>query len=208
MKFLGYYNDETNKPETIIMTIRPLGITFKSGDWVAVHVQPEMENLEDTFHIIESRYVPRGQYWFTRYSLEVQTFEGRSISAYAVVKNGGYYDGSAWSFHGSLSWNLSRYFNLSCDFERNAISINSGRFNVDIVSGRFDVALNPKLNAGFFGQWNNVDKVFLLNFRLNWIPVVGSDFYLAVNQAAGTEKRPISLRETAILGKFIWSFTI
>jgi hypothetical protein len=59
----------------------------------------------------------------------------------------------------------------------------------------------------FYGQWNDQENTALLNFRLGWIPVVGSDFYIAFNQRLSTLD-DISFGEFSILAKIIWRFEI
>ena len=76
------------------------------------------------------------------------------------------------------------------------------------VGGRAEYAFNTKLYTTFFGQWNNEDKEILFNFRVNWIPVIGSDFYLAVNQLYDTADGGFRLENTTILSKLIWRFVM
>jgi hypothetical protein len=68
-------------------------------------------------------------------------------------------------------------------------------------------AYNPKLNSSLFGQYNNEDEEVLLNFRINWIPKIGSDFYFVVNQLIDTSDG-IRFAETTILAKLIWRFAL
>jgi len=80
-------------------------------------------------------------------------------------------------------------------------------FTTNEVGGRIDYALNPKLQTGLFAQWNNEDNNILLNYRINWIPKIGSFFYFVINQEFNTENS-IKLERTTIIGKLIWSFAI
>jgi hypothetical protein len=59
-----------------------------------------------------------------------------------------------------------------------------------------------------FGQWNSEDDEVLLNFRVNWIPKIGSDFYFVVNQVIETGDDTIRFTEITILAKLIWRFAL
>ncbi len=76
------------------------------------------------------------------------------------------------------------------------------------ISGRVSYAYSPKLNSGLFGQWNSEDEEVLLNFRFNWIPKIGSDFYFIVNQQLSTADQKLKLEGTTVMAKFVWRFAI
>ena len=78
----------------------------------------------------------------------------------------------------------------------------------DEVGGRVIYAYNPKLNTSLFGQWNNEDDEILLNYRINWIPKIGSDFYFVINQVIETGNNTLKLAQTTILAKLIWRFAL
>ncbi|RLD84336.1 MAG: hypothetical protein DRJ07_05070, partial [Bacteroidetes bacterium] len=58
-----------------------------------------------------------------------------------------------------------------------------------------------------FTQWNNEDNNVLMNFRINWIPKIGTFFYFVINQEYDTNNS-IKLVRTTIIGKLIWRFTL
>ncbi len=74
------------------------------------------------------------------------------------------------------------------------------------TGGRIEYAFNPKLNTGFYGQWNNEDEEILLNLRVNWIPKIGSDFYLAINQSIDLSDSHFKFNDFAVLSKLVWRF--
>jgi len=43
-------------------------------------------------------------------------------------------------------------------------------------------AFNPRFDVAVFGQWNSLDDLLLGNFRLHWIPNIGSDLYVVYNR--------------------------
>jgi hypothetical protein len=96
---------------------------------------------------------------------------------------------------------------MSFDWQRNYVSLPEKSFTTDEIGGRVDYAFNPKLQTGLFAQWNNEENNILLNYRLNWIPKIGSFFYFIINQEYDTEGA-ITLERTTIMGKLIWRFAI
>ncbi len=96
---------------------------------------------------------------------------------------------------------------MSLDWQRNYIQLPQESFTTNEIGGRIDYAFNPKLQTSMFAQWNNENENILLNYRINWIPKVGSYFYFVINQELSTETK-IKLERTTILGKLIWRFAL
>ena len=96
---------------------------------------------------------------------------------------------------------------MGVDWQRNFIQLPEKSLNTDELGGRIDYAFNPKLQTSIFAQWNNEDDVVLVNYRINWIPKIGSFFYFVINQAYDTNNG-IKLERTTVLGKLIWRFAI
>jgi len=88
------------------------------------------------------------------------------------------------------------------------VRLPQGNFTTDDIGGRIEYGFNPKLFSSIFCQWNNQMEEILLNLRIHWIPVVGSDFYLALNQSLDTRNKIIKLSNTTILTKFVWRIGI
>lgn len=80
-------------------------------------------------------------------------------------------------------------------------------FSTKELGGRIEYAFTTKLYTSLFGQWNNEDNEILLNLRLNWIPKIGSDFYIAINQRIFTGDLKWKIEDTTILLKFAWRFS-
>jgi len=171
-------------------------------------VQRRAENLTEDFEIHEGIVIPRGEYWFTRYELQLATFDGRPASAFFFYQWGDFYDGrrTEWLLAGTLR--LNEHVSISPDFIRNQIDLSSGRFTVDELGGRLDLAVNPDLFGSIFGQWNNDDDTVLLNFRVNWIPTPGTNLYFVVNRSIDTHGSRWETTETTVLTKFVWRFVL
>ena len=102
--------------------------------------------------------------------------------------------------------NVSKHLNLSFDYEWNKLQFEQSEFVTHETGGKIDYAFNPKLNTSLYGQWNNEDNEILLNFRVNWIPKIGSDFYLAINQKIDMSNSNFKFNDFSILSKLVWRF--
>ena len=140
--------------------------------------------------------------------IQAATFEGRIWSTYTKINWGDFLTGKSTESQYELSWRANRYFKIGANYEKNWINLPQGHFDTSLVGSRFEYAVNPNLFGALFTQWNSEDKEALLNFRLQWIPIIGADFFFIVNQAYDTSGGTWKLERTTILGKLIWRFVI
>jgi len=206
INFDCYWTDITNELESAFYQVSPISFSTKSGDNFGINLERNFERLDEDFNIFQDATIPMGKYWFDSFNLYFNSFEGRSYYLELYYGLGKFYNGDINYFTAVTKFNLNKYINLSFSYDRKNIDLSEHKFSTDEISGRFEYSFNPKLYSSLYGQWNNDNKNVLLNFRIHWIPVIGSDFYLAVNQNISTENRVIKLKETIFLAKFIWRF--
>jgi hypothetical protein len=53
-----------------------------------------------------------------------------------------------------------------------------------------------------------MEREILLNYRINWMPKVGSFFYFVINQNINTNDNKFKLTKTSILVKLLWRFAV
>lgn len=206
--FNYYIDDATKKMQSLWTEFRPLGFTTKSGEFFEFNIQRKGENLTRDFEIHNGIIIPVGEYWFTDWELQFETFQGRPLYGATFVNWGGFYNGHRTVWENEVSLKINRYVVVRADYSRNDISLPGGSFVVHEMGGRLDVAVNPDLFGSLFGQWNNEDNEILLNFRINWIPKPGTNFYFVVNQMYDTSGDSLNLVNTVIQTKLIWRFVI
>lgn len=206
---INYYVDEkTNQLESIFYELRPFGFVTKSGEVTEFNVQWLFDRLDEPFVLLDTLVIPEGEYWDTRGEAQLETFRGRKLSGEFFVNWGQFYTGKRIRLSVAGNLNLNKHWNLSAEWDRNYLNFDQLNFITDEVGGRIIYAYNPKLNTSLFGQWNNEDDEMLLNFRINWIPKIGSDFYFVVNQLIETGNNTIKFTEITILAKLIWRFAL
>jgi len=203
-----YVNSATNKLESINYEWRPLGIRFKSGEFIEFNVQHNFDRLSESFAILDTIQIPVGDYWDHLIEVQFNTYTGRKLYASLEASKGGFYTGTRTRVEADLTWNASKHWNFSGYWSKNYLYLPQGDAVATEISGRVSYAYSPKLNSGLFGQWNSEDEEVLLNFRFNWIPKIGSDFYFIVNQQLSTADQKLKLEGTTVMAKFVWRFAI
>ena len=205
---LNYYiNDETKETESIFYEWRPFGFVSKSGESLEFNIQHIFDKPSEDFELIDDVIIPAGSYWDNRFEIEISSFQGRKIVAEATINVGEFYIGHRQEYELYMRFNFNNHLNIGLDWERNYIQLPQKSLTTDEFGGRIDYAFNPKLHTNLFAQWNNEDKNILLNYRINWIPKIGSYFYFVVNQEFNAENG-IKLERTTIIGKLIWRFAL
>ena len=121
---------------------------------------------------------------------------------------GGFFEGSSFSGEGTLLWRATKNFNINVNYEKNIIELPEGSFDTDLIGSRIEYALNPQAFGSFLGQWNSAQQEMNINFRLQLIPKIGTDFFLIVNQIVDTRSGKLVSERSTILAKLIWRFVI
>ncbi len=206
--FNYYVDDKTHKLQSLWTEFRPLGFTTKSGEFFESNIQRRAENLTEDFEIHKGIIIPRGEYWFTRYELQFATFKGRPVYGFLFVNWGDFYTGKRTEWFIRSVFQINKNISISSDFTQNYISLPQGSFTVNEFGGRVDLAISPDLFGTFFGQWNNNDNKVVLNFRVNWIPKPGTNFYFVVNESFDTLDSGWHSSNTTVLTKLIWRFVL
>ncbi len=202
-----YINDETNELESIFYEWRPLGFVTKSGEFMEFNVQHIFDHPTEDFELIDDVIIPAGEYWDNRLELQLSSFRGRKISGYLEANVGEFYTGNRQRFELGTNININKHLNFNVDWQRNYVQLPEESFMTDEIGGRIDYAFNPKLNSSIYAQWNTEDDDIVVNYRINWIPKIGSWFYFVINQEFDTSDG-ITLERTTIMGKLIWRFAL
>jgi len=206
---LNYYIDDvTKKMQTVSMEFRPLGFTTQGGEDFEFNIQRSGERLDKPFEIFDDVFVPQDTYWVTRYGAQIETFTGRSVSGSIDASFGDFLSGKRVELQQDLTWRAGKHLSLRADYAYNKISFGNDSYDVHEVGGRASYAVNPDLFGSLAGQWNSEDKEILLNFRMNWIPKPGTDFFFVVNQQVDTDEGAWKLTQTTLLAKLVWRFVM
>ena len=165
---------------------RPLGGEFQSGDRFEVNYQRQLDAPSDTFEVFRGVNVAPGRYWWNRWELQYETSQARALSAWAMVRWGGFYGGRATTLALQGAWRPGGHLILGLDLTRTEARIPAGHFAALQGDGRLEYNFNTRTAFLGFVQWNNADQRVDFNLRFHWIPKIGDDWYVVWNSGYPT----------------------
>ena len=107
--------------------------------------------------------------------------DGRKLFRYTIAINqGGYFNGSKFTYSADLSYRFPPYLTLGCNLEQNFITLPAlYRSNVlNLLGARADVTLTRSIYFTTYLQYNSQTNNININSRLQWRFAPVSDFYI------------------------------
>ncbi len=199
----------TGKLESFYNESRPLGFFTKSGERFEYNLYQQFERLDLPFNLTDSITIPAGKYWMHRMEIQLGSFQGRRIWADLNYAWGDFYSGNIHTLEASMGINVNKHFNLRTDYIYNYIRLPNGNLTTNELAQYFNVAVSPRLNIAMFVQWNSLEDLLFGNFRLHWIPNIGSDLYVVYNRGYNKLDKLRLGRADISSGaaKLVWRFT-
>ena len=179
--YLNYYTDMGTRLMSRSVDVKPFGIITNSDDEVGFTVTNCYEYYDADFRIFGNYYIPQGSYEWWQYELALESSRNRPVSIDVTTQFGDYYDGSRDLYEAEVYFRNTKYYSLSADIAYNRISINGRSFQTREIGGRLLVDVNTRLSSSAFVQYNNDSDEVNVNFRIHYIPRIGSDIYLVYN---------------------------
>lgn len=207
--FRLYRTHTTGELESFYNETRPLGFFTKSGERFEYNLQQQFERLDNVFDLTNSIKIPVGKYWMHRQELQFGTFQGRKVWIDLNFGWGEFYTGKITILEASAGINVSKHLNLKTDYILNNIRLPQGKLSTNELAQYINYAFTPRFDIAVFGQWNSLDNLLLGNFRLHWIPNIGSDLYVVYNRGYENLKYFNFMRPQVSAGaaKLVWRFT-
>jgi hypothetical protein len=201
-----YYVNPDGSVQSLYYEGRVLGFRTISGETFEWNILRTADVPLDTTYFFGNPIAP-GEYWWTRWELQFSTNESRDLSIATLYSWGGFYDGRRQTFTVQPVLKLSRHLSAGIDYTRNEVQLPSGSFAADEAGISCSYGFTPMLNLSILGQWNNEDEEMSMNCRLHWIPKIGSDVYIVLNQAfdASGSVKP---SESTVIAKVAYWFVI
>ena len=179
--------------------IRPLGFVTDAGDEFYFTYKNEYDYVEMEFTKFDRLVFKQGvhNWWF--YNTAFTTSRSRPVSLRLSTRWGDYYNGDMTSYGYSITFKTNEHYAFSTDASIKDISID----NADIITreygGRLSIDFSTRLSTSTFIQYNNETKQANVNFRLHYIPKIGSDVYLVYNHLVDEEDDYRTLQNAAML---------
>ncbi len=204
LDFDYYETKSTHEMESLHMEFRPIGFKLDSGEGFEFNIIRTFERIDNAYSIFGGNVIDAGKYWNTSYELQAHSYFGNPYFIMINFRWGEFYSGKNYSPYLGGSWSINKHLLVNVNWHRNIIDFNTTKFTTDEVSGSVAYSFNPKLYTNVFAQWNNEENLVVLNYRLNWIPKIGSTFYFVINQMISTEAGKLRETDLAVLAKFVW----
>ncbi|MHB9029640.1 MAG: carbohydrate binding family 9 domain-containing protein, partial [Candidatus Latescibacterota bacterium] len=178
---MNYYADMRNQLVTRETEIRPFGVELESEDIIRLSIQNVYERLDEPFDIFGNVSIPRGIYSWWNGFLQLESSPSRPVSLNVEAKWGDFYDGEGTFLKSELTFKTSRFYSLAAYSTYNDIALPAGDFIARVLGGKINLDLSTRLTSTTFIQWNNETHEANVNFRLRYIPRIGSDIYIVYN---------------------------
>ena len=196
-----YTTDLSGQMESFEYELRPLGFSTVARDYFEFNLQRSFERLDEPFNIYADIVIPPGSYWFNHTEIQYQTNPGRFLSGGLFLNWGDFYTGKRTVLSTESLAKFNAHFSVSLDFTWNDIRLREGNFRTQEWGSRIRYAFSTLLDTRAFIQWNNEDQELNLNFRLHWIPNLGSHFYLVYNHLLSTENKTLQTENRTLILK-------
>lgn len=167
--------------------VRPLGFIFNSGDVINFQYWNKYDFVDRTnWKIFGNTIMPRKVYKWNYGEITYSGSRNRPVAMDFTTNFGEHYNGDRTYYTGSLAFKRTKYYALSADMTYNHIKVTDdkgaeSKFTTREYGGRVSVDLNTRLSSSIFVQYNNASHQVTTNFRIHYIPRVGSDVYIVFN---------------------------
>jgi hypothetical protein len=140
---------------------------------------------------------------------QITTFTARPVWGEVTYQFGKFYSGHIDNFELTGGVNVNRHLYLETLYNYNIVNLPQGKVITHEVVQYVIYGFNPKLDFTAFIQWNSLDEILFGNFRLHWIPKIGTDFYFVYNRGY-EQTKPLELLKPTVssgIAKLVWRFT-
>lgn len=196
-----YISNQDNRLETRDQDFS-FETVFASGDELKIGYSRNFEFLERGFLLRGKIPVPAGSYRSEIFSVNFDAFSGRKLSGFFQLRReNGFWGGRNTALELSPEIRLSENLSFEVEYELDMIKLPQGELTSNVINHRFNYNFNNRWLTSTTIQYDNVDDVFNINFRLNFIYRTGDDFFLVYNQT-----RRSGVTERALILKLTYSF--
>jgi len=206
---LAYFTSQnTGKLESWNNETTPFGFILKSGEQFEFNLQQSFDRLDKEFNLTDSAKIPIGKYNMHRTEFRFATYQSRKIWVELLYNWGTYYTGKIRTFSSSLGINFSKHFNMTTDYNYNFVTLPNENVITNDLGEYINFAFTTRLDVSAFIQWNSLESILYGNFRLHWIPKIGTDLYVVYNRGYD-EIKPIEFLKPNVstgVGKLVWRF--
>jgi len=203
--FRYYEHYDTHKLETRYITFSPFGFRTLSEDTFRIMFTNSYDFLYRDFNIFNDTVISPGGYEWWEGTASLRTNSNRPLSANLTYETGDFYSGTKQTLDSSLTMKFNHHLSVEPAAIYNDLAFGDESFSTQEYSMRLNTNISPRLSIRTYVQWNNDDEIANLNFRIHYIPQVGSDIYLVYNHL-WNGMQDYRTTYDATLAKIAWRF--
>ena len=179
-------------------------VSFDSGTFVEIGVNPNVEEIRTPFTINSSRRVQvmPGRYEFNEYFVLYRGNSSARFSFTARYSNGEFYDGYRRGYEFGPSFRPNGRFNASTSLQVNDIELSGGAFVSKLLTTRVNYNFNTQMFLNALVQYNTDSRQWSSNLRFNIIHRPLSDVFLVYNERR--DERSGDLINRALVAKMTY----
>jgi hypothetical protein len=186
---------------------------WKRGSELAVNLEHLEDDVPGLFKLSDDFIILPAQYSNTTMGIRYSTLPVGLLRAETSMKAGTFYGGKLVTWNISPNVSLSKYFQMSAFYEHNTIVFpdRDKPFRSHVARLNMVASLNVKVSISGFVQFNSLQNISMINFRLRYNPADGNDLYLVYNevlnngQPSDAAELPLSDSRT-IMVKYVHTF--
>lgn len=180
-------------------------IFFKNTSQLRFRFNNNFTELIYPFPITEVP-LPVGEYNMAEFNVQFNTDVRRKLNTEWFVVYGEFYNGTKFTFQGSVQYRVQPWGNFSLGIEHNAIRLPEpyGDLDITLATGRFDINLSTSLFWTSYLQYNTQADNFNINSRLQWRFAPMSDLFLVYTDNYMVEGKFGPKSRTAVLKFNYW----
>ena len=203
---INYFTDFDGSVQSMDYEGRPLGFCTQSGETFELNFQRFADSPREEIDFFGNLVGP-ATYWWSRWEVQLETNQGRPVSFDGNYSWGGFYNGQRQEYELASQVRVGGRLTVNLDYTRNAVQFPTGELLTNEAGASLSYGFSPLLNSSLLAQWNNEENELNMNFRIHWIPEIGSDVYLVCNQLfdSSASLRPT---RTTILLKIAYLFIL
>jgi len=172
-----------------------LQIESDIGMIVKLSSKTSYEDVPAAFDLSDEAVVPAGTYWATEGAAQLTPARAWPIRPRMTLTAGQFFDGNRVGLNTDIEWPASRYLTMQGAWEWNRIRFD-GRgqeFDTNLLSVTVRGALNTRLSAFVFGQYNSTTDEITTNTRLRYNFREGQDLWIVWNEGLNMERSVVGL---------------
>lgn len=182
------FNNTTNDLETSIVGLTSNWI-WDRGSNLTINIENFDDNVPEAFNLSDSITISPAYYSNKSGAINYNTAPVGLANVGAGMRIGTFYHGNLISASIFPQVIFSKYFQLSAYYEYITIHFPELKETFESHVARINIttALNVKLSTSAFVQFNSLQNISALNFRLRFNPVDGNDLYIVYNETLNND---------------------